>query len=327
MSDQQDFQPDVNAATPSRLDQFVGQSTVVEQVRVALAACRNTGAAYPSSLFAGAPGLGKSQLVTIIAAELGVPLRETLAQTLATAGDLQALLLDARDRDIVFLDEADELPPPLQTLLYRALAERKLFVPRGRSGRHDVALPLDAFTLILATNHESRLQRPLVERFKIINRFEFYSHAEIERLLRDRSAGLGWASDAEVFPLVAARSRGVPRVGLRLLEAVHRVAVSESEERLTATHVLRACDIEGIDSRGLDRTERDYLRILAPEGSDVGPVRPGVIADRLGLPLRTLQAVIEPFLIRMDLISRSEQGRTLTPEGQRYVRGMREGAR
>src|SRR5687767_10264208 len=139
---------DVNSQLPSRLDQFIGQSAVVEGVRVALQATRNTGGSYPSSLFSGAAGTGKSQLAAIIANEVGVPLRETLAQTLTSSGDLQALLLEAHDRDIVFLDEADELPPAMQTLLYRALAERKLFVPRGSSSRQGIALPLDDFTLI-----------------------------------------------------------------------------------------------------------------------------------------------------------------------------------
>jgi Holliday junction DNA helicase RuvB len=310
---------DVNSSVPRRLDQFVGQSSVVEQVRVALAACRNGGGSYPSSLFTGAPGLGKSQLVAILAAELGVPLRETLAQTIATTGDLRALLLDARDCEIVFLDEADELPPSMQTLLYKAMAERKLFVPRGHSGRQDVALPLDDFTLIMASNHESRLQRPLVERFKIINRFEFYGETEIERLLRDRAGGLNWQCHDGVFRVVAARSRGVPRTGLRLLETVHRVALCENSGDLTVAHVERACAIEGIDGRGLDRSERQYLRILDGDG---GPVRPGVLADRLGVPLRTLQSVIEPFLIRVNLINRSDHGRTLTDDGVRYVREM-----
>lgn len=311
---------DVNAAAPRRLDSFVGQSGVVEQVRVALAACRNTGASYPSSLFTGAPGLGKSQLASIIAVELGVRLRETLAQTLSTPGDLQGLLLDAENCDIVFIDEADELPTPLQTLLYRALAERKLFVPRGRSNRTELALPLDDFALVMASNHESRLQRPLVERFKIINRFVFYSNTEIERLLNDRATALGWPCEPTIFRLLAARGRGVPRTGLRLLEAAHRVTESEGDTSITAAHVERACQIEGIDERGLDREERAYLCFLEAEGH---PVRPGVLADRLALPLRSLQTVIEPYLLRCNLISRSDQGRTLTPAGLEYVRTLR----
>lgn len=308
---------DVNAATPQRLDQFVGQRPVVEAVKVALQASRVTRAAYPSSLFTGYPGLGKSQLVAILAAELGVRLRETLGQTLNAASDLQALLLEAETNDIVFIDEADELEQEHATLLYRALAERKLFVPRGRSGRTGVSLPLDDFTLILATNHESRLPRPLVERFKIINRFEFYLATELEQLLRDRAAALGWACEDAVFRALSLRGRGVPRCGLRILEAAHRVSVSESASSITVHHLERACAIEGIDERGLDRTERAYLRLLA-DGN--GAVRPGVIADRLGVPLRTLQSVVEPYLLREGLISRSDSGRTLTTEGMSYLR-------
>lgn len=310
---------DVSRAKPQRLGDYVGQQTVIDQVRVALDFCRQTGASYPSSLFAGPPGVGKSQLVPIIAAEMGVRLRETLGQSLLLASDLQGLLLEAQDGDIVFIDEADELPTQQQTLLYRALAERKLFIPRGRSNQQGLSLPLDDFTLIMATNHESKLARPLVERFKIVNRFEFYTPAEIERLLTASAEALGWRYQPGVFNRIATRSHGVPRAGLRLLDATWRVTVGEGGSEVAPSHVERACRIEGIDERGLGRTERKYLRVLQAEN---GPVRPTVLCDRLGVPLRTLQAVIEPFLLREGLVGRTESGRTLTGEGLSYLRGV-----
>ncbi|HEY8668473.1 MAG TPA: AAA family ATPase [Tepidisphaeraceae bacterium] len=308
---------DVSSTSPVSLDSFVGQTHVVEAVQVGLDACRQDGTRFPHSLFVGPPGLGKSNLVQIIAQELGVELRETLGQTLVQSSDLAALLLEAEDQQIIFIDEADELAGEHQTLLYRALAERKLFLQRGRGGKAARSLDLENFTLILASNHESRLARPLVDRFKMLCRFEFYASPEILRLLEDRIAALGWQCEEEVLSLLAQRSRGVPRLALRLLESARRTSRSQGADILCVQHFDRMCRIEGIDQRGLDRTERAYLHILATAKV---PVRLGVIADRLGLPSRTISGVIEAFLVRQGLISRSDDGRQLTEEGASYIR-------
>ncbi len=183
----------VNDVMPASLDGFVGQKSVIEAVQVAIQASNNTGGPFPPALFCGPPGTGKSQLVQIIGNELGVELHETLAQTLTSSGDLQALLLAAQDNEIVFLDECDELAPDHQVLLYRAVAERKLFLPRGNSTRAARALPLANFSLILATNHESKLAPPLVQRLKLHCRFEFYQSNDIQKLVAQRASVLGSA--------------------------------------------------------------------------------------------------------------------------------------
>jgi Holliday junction DNA helicase RuvB len=226
------------------------------------------------------------------------------------------LLLEAEAHQVLFIDESDEMEPTQQTLLYRALAEGKLFLPRGRSPASPRCLPLEDFTLIMASNHESRLARPLVERFKMLCRFEFYAEHEIWEVLGDRAAGLGWRTENEVVSLISTRSRGVPRIGLRLLESVHRVARSEQAEVVTVAHFDKMYRIEGLDARGLDRTERAYLGILL---AGRGPVRLNVIADRLGLPARTVSGVVESFLVRLGLVSRTDDGRELTAEGLRYA--------
>lgn len=307
----------VNDVLPSSLDAFIGQQSVINAVKVAIQASENTGSPFPSALLCGPPGTGKSQLVQIIATEMGVELHETLAQTITSTGDLQALLLAAQDGEIVFLDEADELSADFQVLLYRAVAERKLFLPRGNSMRTARALPLANFTLILATNHESRLAPPLVQRLKLHCRFEFYSEQEIKVLVRQRSSILGWPCDDAIHSLIAQRSRGTPRVALRILESARRVAMAENDQVITTRHLQRACGIDGIDDRGLDRTEQTYLRLL--DGA-TGPVRLSLLADRLGLPSRTLAGCIEPFLVRIGFITRSEDGRLLTEVGARHLK-------
>jgi Holliday junction DNA helicase RuvB len=315
-SDNPKIERDLSRTPPGCLDQFVGQDHVVAAVKVALDATRHDGGRFPHALLVGPPGLGKSNLVQIVANELGVDLRETLAQSLLQSIDLATLLLEAESRQVVFIDEADELPPHLQTLLYRALAEDKLFLPRCRPSGIARSLPLESFTLMMATNHESRLARPLVERFRMLLRFEFYSTDEILDLLIARAKSLEWECDSNVVMLLALRSRGIPRVGLRLLESVRRIARSERADIISLEHFHRMSQVDGIDQRGLDRTERAYLRILQAEGK---AVRLNVIADRLGLPPRTLSGVVEPFLIRERLITRSDEGRELTPEGANHL--------
>ena len=294
----------------------MGQRQVLAAVEVALAAARHDQSRFPHALFVGPPGLGKSNLAKVIANELGVQLHETLAQSVPKTSDLAALLLEAESGQVVFIDEADELPPEQQTLLYRALSEAKLFLPRGGTASSARSVPLDDFTIVLATNHESRLARPLVERFKLLCRFQYYTEAEVLSLLDARLRAVGWRCEVEVLGLIARRSRGVPRTGLRLLESLRRTARSERADIMTVAHFERTCQIEGIDQRGLERIERAYLHVLQSAGK---AVRLNVIADRLGLPVRTISGCVEPFLVREGLIGRTDDGRQLTPEGVRYL--------
>ncbi|HEX2922901.1 MAG TPA: Holliday junction DNA helicase RuvB C-terminal domain-containing protein [Chloroflexota bacterium] len=304
---------EVNAASPNVIERVIGQGQVLAAIKVALEACWNDGTRFPHGLFVGPPGLGKSLVAQLVAKEMGSTLRETLAQTLTNAADLNALLLEAGDRDVVFLDECDELDPSLQVLLYRTIAEGKLFVPRNGAARVPPAIPLANFTLLLACNNEFKLARPLVERLKLLCRFEYYTDAEVAQIVRDRAHALRWEVEDSVFPAIAKLARGVPRLGLRLLESAYRTARSENDSMVTARHFRKTCALEGLDELGLDRTQQRYLAILhEAQGS---PVRLGVIADRLGLPPRTISSVIEPFLIREDLIRRQDSGRELSPKG------------
>jgi holliday junction DNA helicase RuvB len=313
----------INDTGPNVLERMIGQSQVVQTVRVALEASWNDGTRFPDAGLFGPAGVGKSTLCSLIARELGSPLHETLAQTLTSPGDLHALLMSAADRDVVFIDECDEMDGELQTLLYRAIAERKLFLPRGSSPRTPPAIPLANFTMLMACNHESRLAQPLVQRLKLVCRFGFYDANEIERILSDRVRALRWSVADGVLAEIAKRARGVPRIALRHLEAAHRVSRAENEPIITRAHFDRMCQLEGLDAAGLDPTEQQYLRIL--HGAAGKPLRLGVIADRLGLPSRTLSISIEPFLVRTGLIYRSDAGRELSSAGRLYVEGENTG--
>lgn len=304
---------EIGDVAPTSLAHLTGQRAVVEQVRVALDAAHMDGRKFDHALLCGPPGCGKTQTAKVIAQEMAADFHEVLGQAVQSPADLNALLLSARDRDVILMDEAHELDREHQTALYLALDQRRLLLPvRGRTPQ---AVPLADFTLLLATTDEFRLLQPLRDRMRLALRFEFYSADELADLTRQRAAALGWAVDGSVYPAVATRSRGTPRLALRLLQAAHRVCRSEGEDRVTAAHLDRACLLEGTDALGLGPTEQQYLALLVD-----GAGRLNVIASRLGLPARTVAEVTEPFLIRAGLVAKDEQGRRhLTAEGRGHL--------
>jgi Holliday junction DNA helicase RuvB len=185
----------------------------------------------------------------------------------------------------------------------------------GASRRCPEAIPIADFCLLLASNHEHSLAAPLRDRMKLLLRFMFYSPEELTTILLHRSKALGWEVFENLLPEIAKRARGVPRQALRLLSASWRVARSQGEETITATHFKRACQLEQIDDLGLGPTEQKYLAIL-----DDGAVRLNIVASVLGLPAKTISEVIEPFLIRVGLVAKDEQSRrNLTALGREHL--------
>lgn len=304
---------EINDVAPSSLKHIVGQKSVVAQVQVAIEAAFADQKKFDHALLVGGPGLGKTQTAKIIAAEMASECHEAIGQSVAYISDLNALLLAARERDIVFLDECHELDKEFQTALYLALDQRKLFIPGPKSKPQ--AIPLADFTLLLSTTDEYSLLQPLRDRMKLVLRFQFYDQGDLTTLLHQRSHSLGWLVDAEVLPLIAQRARGTPRLALRLLQSCRRVCRAEGEKTIKLDHLERACLLEQIDALGLGPTEQQYLRALAD-----GATRLNVIASLLGLPARTLSQVAEPFLIRAGLMVKDDQGkRLLTEKGREHV--------
>lgn len=306
---------EVNEVKPSTLDGLVGQAGVVEQVRVALEAARADDRPFDHALMVGPAGVGKTTLAHCVAREMGSALHEVLGQALETASDTNFFLLGAKDRDVLLIDEAALTPPDQQHALLLALDGRKIVLGGGRCGRSPQSIPLANFTLILATTHEHSIIGPLADRLKLICRFQFYSHREIVELLRQRCTALGWPVEDGVLPQIAQRSRGVPRLALRLAQAAWRVARSEGEARITDEYLKRACLLEGIDHLGLGPVEQEYLRVVGQ-----GTNRLNMIASRLGLPARTISEVVESFLIRAGLVDKDEGSRrVLTQQGREHL--------
>jgi holliday junction DNA helicase RuvB len=305
---------DVGDVSPTSLSHLIGQRSVVEQLRVALEAAFADRKKMDHALLIGPPGLGKSALARVIACEMATELHEVLGQSVTCAADLNALLLGAGDKSVVHIDESHELAKEYQTALYIALDQRRIILQtRLKAGAQSI--PLNDFTLLLSSTDEYALLQPLRDRMKLTLRFEFYSVEELTMVLIQRSRALGWSVQEELLPLIAERSRGTPRLALRLLQACRRVCRAEGDSAITLDHLFRACALEQIDGEGLGPTEQRYLEILAD-----GASRLNVIASMLGLPARTVSQVIEPFLLRCDLILKDDQSRRqLTGKGREHL--------
>jgi Holliday junction DNA helicase RuvB len=316
MSDQAN---EINDVSPSSLRHFVAQPNVVAQVAVALEASFADRKKFDHALLVGPPGVGKTQMAHIIAQEKATDLHEILGQSVKNPGDLNSILLAVKDQDVVHIDECHEMKKEFQTSLYRAVENRKLFI-QGRSSRVQ-SIPLNDFTLLLSTTDEYLLLQPLRDRMKLVLRFEFYSVEDLTTLVMQRSHALGWQVEESAFSLIAARSRGTPRLALRLLQACRSVCRSEGKGTITLAHLEKACQLEGIDALGLGPVEQAYIQILAE-----GDSRLNVIASRLGLPPRTVSQVTEPFLLRAGLIVKDDQSRRqLTALGREHLANCRLG--
>jgi Holliday junction DNA helicase RuvB len=306
---------DINSVKPTSIRHIVGQRQVVEQVKVAIDAAQQDSKKCDHALMVGPPGCGKTAVAQVVAAEMATDFLDVLGQSIASVADLNALLLQTTDRAVVFIDEAHELPKTIQTSLYLALDQRRILLPRGNSGS-PAAIPIADFTLLLATTDEFELLQPLRDRMRLLLRFQFYSAPELEFICDSRAKALGWDVESSVFAQIGQRSRGTPRIALRILQAAHRVARSQGEQIVTEQHLERALELDEINRFGMGVSEQQYMQILGE-----GPTRLNVISSRLGFPTRTVQGVIEPFLLRSGFITKDEQGRRcLTAEGLRYVR-------
>jgi len=306
---------EINDVSPTSLNHLIGQRSVIEQVRVALNAAQQDARKFDHALLVGPAGAGKTATAQVIACEMAAEFHEVLGQAIRGPADLNALLLAAKERDVVLIDEAHELPKEQQTALYLALDQRRVFLQGGRTERSPQSIPVADFSLLLASTDEYRLLQPLRDRMRLVLRFEFYATEDLVDLLRRRTVALQWRVTDSVLPAIARRSRGTPRLALRLLQACHRVSRSEGERTITKAHFERACLLERIDDIGLGPTDQAYLRIAAD-----GACRLNVIASRLGLPARTVADVTEPFLIRLGLIVKDDQGRRqLTAKGRKHV--------
>jgi Holliday junction DNA helicase RuvB len=287
---------------------------MLEMVSVWLEVCFTDNVRFPNCLLTGPAGTGKTTLCEVIASELQVPIQTTLGHSLRTPADLNALLLNATDKSIVAIDECDLMPVPVQTALLVAISSGRLFLPASGSVQ---SLPLAHMTFLLATTEEHGLLGPAVQRFNTL-RFSYYCEEDLRHIVSVRARSLTWGLAEEVAAPIAKRSRGTPRIALKILQASRAVCRAEGEETISLSHLERACRLTGIDAMGLNEaSDLAYMRLLleSQDGTQLS-----VLASRLGLPTQTVTTVIEPFLLRMGLIEKGKQSkRYLTTKGKEHL--------
>jgi len=300
------------AIRPKRFSEYVGQAQVKAQLEIFVQAAVKRGEALDHALIFGPPGLGKTTLANILAGELGVNLRQTSGPVLERPGDLAALLTNLQPRDVLFIDEIHRLSPVVEEVLYPAMEDFQLDIMIGEGpAARSIKLALQPFTLVGATTRAGLLTSPLRDRFGIVQRLEFYSVAELERIVT-RSAGiLGVPIDAEGAGRIAQRSRGTPRIANRLLRRVRDYAEVKADGRIDEVVARAALDLLEVDPQGFDALDRKLLLTII-EKFDGGPVGIESLAAAVGEERGTLEDVIEPFLIQQGFLMRTARGRMVT---------------
>jgi Holliday junction DNA helicase RuvB len=297
---------------PRRLEDFVGQEGLREQLAVAIEAASGRGEALDHLLLAGPPGLGKTSLAHIVATELEVPLVHTAGPALERKGDVAAFLTALEPRSVFFVDEIHRLPRALEETFYPAMEDERLPITIGQgAGARVVTLELPPFTLIGATTRTGLLTTPLRDRFGIQARLEPYSVQELAIIVRRSASILSIELEEDGAQAIAARSRGTPRVANRLLKRVRDFAEVRLEGIVTAAAAERALELLEVDERGLDRLDREILRTICQK-FDGGPVGLSTLAIAVGEESDTLEDVYEPYLLTEGLIKRTPRGRAAT---------------
>ncbi|WP_333838556.1 Holliday junction branch migration DNA helicase RuvB [Novosphingobium sp.] len=311
---------DLDAALrPKTLAEFVGQEAARENLKIFIESAKQRREAMDHVLFFGPPGLGKTTLAHIIARELGVSFRATSGPVIAKAGDLAALLTNLESGDVLFIDEIHRLNPVVEEVLYPAMEDRALdlIIGEGPSAR-SVRIDLPPFTLIGATTRQGLLQTPLRDRFGIPVRLQFYTVAELERVVVRGATLLGVPIDAEGAHEIARRARGTPRVAGRLLRRVRDFALVMGDGAISRALADQALTRLEVDSLGLDLQDRRYLMMIADIYKG-GPVGVETLAAGLSEPRDTIEEVIEPYLIQLGLVARTARGRCLNDRGWQHL--------
>ncbi|GAB6043715.1 Holliday junction branch migration DNA helicase RuvB [Endothiovibrio diazotrophicus] len=306
------------AIRPKRLDDYIGQPRVREQMEVFIPAARNRREALDHVLIFGPPGLGKTTLAHIIANEMGVHLRQTSGPVLEKPGDLAALLTNLEPHDVLFVDEIHRLSPVVEEVLYPAMEDYQIDIMIGEGpAARSIKLDLAPFTLVGATTRAGLLTSPLRDRFGIVQRLEFYSVADLSTIVARSAQILGMEMDPEGAHEVARRSRGTPRIANRLLRRVRDYAEVKADGHVTIEVAGRALDMLNVDAEGFDFMDRKLLLTMI-EKFDGGPVGVDNLAAAIGEERGTIEDVLEPYLIQQGYLMRTPRGRVATTNAYRH---------
>ncbi|MXV08702.1 MULTISPECIES: Holliday junction branch migration DNA helicase RuvB [unclassified Xanthomonas] len=297
---------------PKRLDDYLGQQPVREQLSIYIEAAKARGEAMDHVLIFGPPGLGKTTLSHVIANELGVNLRVTSGPVIEKAGDLAALLTNLQPHDVLFIDEIHRLSPVVEEVLYPAMEDFQIDIMIGEGpAARSIKIDLPPFTLIGATTRAGLLTAPLRDRFGIVQRLAFYTPDELAQIVRRSASILGIACNADGCAEIARRARGTPRIANRLLRRVRDFAQVRAGGQIDLAVAQAATQMLKVDAEGFDELDRRMLRTII-EYFDGGPVGVESLAASLSEERGTLEDVIEPFLIQQGYLIRTARGRMAT---------------
>ncbi len=310
---------DVVVLRPQTLDEFVGQENVKKKLSIALNAAKMRGEPLDHILLVGPPGLGKTTLSQIVANELGVQIHITSGPILERQGDLASILTSLEEGDVLFIDEIHRMSRSVEELLYSAVEDFQIDIMIGKgAGARSVRIPLQPFTLIGATTRAGLLTSPLRSRFGMILELVFYSPEELAKIVKRASEKLGVSISDDAAVEIGKRSRGTPRIALRLLKRVRDVATVEKQDFIDLDTVKKTMRILEIDEIGLDSTDRRIIKTMI-EVYGGGPVGLNALAATLGMEPDTISEVYEPFLLQAGLIARTSRGRIATDRAYEHL--------
>jgi holliday junction DNA helicase RuvB len=303
---------------PRRLDDYIGQDRIREQLHVAIEAAKQRGEALDHTLLYGPPGLGKTTLAYVIANELGVPVRTTAGPVIEKPGDLAGILSNLQPREVLFIDEIHRMAPAIEEILYPAMEDFELDIVIGQGpGARSVKVPVEPFTLVGATTRAGLLTSPLRARFGIVQRLDFYSGADIEEIARRSARILNIKIDDDAAKDIASRSRGTPRIVNRLLRRVRDYAQVRADGTVTLEVARAAMQLLDVDAYGFDESDRRLLLTVIDKFSG-GPVGLGSLAAALSEEADAIEDIYEPYLIQIGFLERTPRGRLATARAYEY---------
>ena len=307
------------ALRPKDLHEFIGQERVRQQIDVLLTAAKHRGTSADHILLSGPPGLGKTTLALILAAEMNTPIRISSGPAITHAGDLASILSSLVEGEILFIDEIHRLPRPAEELLYLAMEDFRVDIVVGKGpGATAIPLELPRFTLVGATTRAGLLPSPLRDRFGFTAQLDFYEESELAEVVARSASLLGLSIEAKAIEQIASRSRGTPRIANRLLRRVRDYAQVKGSNKLSLDHANAALEMYEVDAAGLDRLDRAVLMALI-ERFGGGPVGLSTLAIAVGEETETVESVAEPFLVRNGFMARTPRGRVATALGWSHL--------